>query len=406
MELPESLRSFRHRNFALFFFGQFISRIGMWMQRTAVIWVVYSTTHNAFMIGVVSFAEQFPSFLFSVSGGIIADKYNRYKVIMLTQMLSAVQAILLTVFTFTGHYNIWIILLLSAFLGIVNSYDVPVRQSMVNDIIEDKYDLPNGIALNSSLNTLARLVGPALSGFVLAAYGAAFSFLFNAISFIAVIFAIAAMRLPKEDISKANTSAGSNFKAAVYYLKENKALVTVILIAALSSFFVLSYITLIPVYAKDIFKGSATTYSWLNSALGAGAVIGSFTRASLGKETNFRRLLLTNTFLMGISLSLFAYSHNLYFSLFLSVLSGYCSIGQTSIVMMIVQTETDKAFRGRIVSLIVMAVFGMLPLGSLVVGYTTSFTGPSLTLLIQGIAAIMISIIFYKNLNKDCVKIN
>ena len=172
MNIQYTFRALKSRNFALFFFGQFVSRVGMWMQRTAVIWVVYSITHSAFMIGVATFAEQFPSFVFSVRGGLIADRYNRYKVLMLTQTLSALQAIALTVFTFSGNYNIAIILGLSAFLGIVNAYDVPVRQSMINEIIGKKEDLANGIALNATLNMLARLVGPALAGVVLVKYGA------------------------------------------------------------------------------------------------------------------------------------------------------------------------------------------------------------------------------------------
>ena len=171
MNIQNTFRALKSRNFALFFFGQFVSRVGMWMQRTAVIWVIYSITHSAFMIGVATFAEQFPSFLFSVRGGIIADRYNRYKVLMATQTLSALQAVLLTVFTFSGNYSVALILGLSVFLGLVNAYDVPVRQSMINEIIDNKEDLPNAIALNATLNMLARLVGPALAGFVLVKYG-------------------------------------------------------------------------------------------------------------------------------------------------------------------------------------------------------------------------------------------
>jgi MFS family permease len=398
MQLSKGFRSLRHRNFALFFFGQFISRVGMWMQRTAVIWVVYSITHSAFMIGVATFAEQFPSFVFSVRGGIIADLRNRYKVLMLTQVLSALQAVLLTVFAFMGNFNINLILALSVFLGIVNAYDVPVRQSMVNEIIEDREDLANGIALNASLNTLARLLGPALSGFILASYGASFCFLANAVSFVAVILAIAAMRLPQKGIAGQATKSKGNFKAGIAYLKEHKPIATVILISALSSFFVMSYITLLPVYAKDIFKGDARTYGWLNSALGVGAIAGSFYQAVMPTETNFRKVLLANTFLVGISLLLFAYTTNLYLALLFAALGGFSSIGQSSIVVTIVQTETDAAFRGRVVSFVVMAMFGMLPLGSLLVGYLAPIAGAPLTLLIQGVIAIIIGILFYNNL--------
>jgi len=399
MQISEVFRSLRSRNFALFFSGQLISRIGMWMQRTAVIWVVYTITHSVFMIGVATFAEQFPSFIFSVRGGIIADKYNRYKVLMLTQTLSAVQAVLLTVFTFSGNYNIPLILGLSVFLGIVNAYDVPVRQSMINEIVENKDDLANAIALNSSLNTLARLIGPALSGFVLAKYGADYCFLANAISFIAVIAAIAAMRFPGNTFVVRKTKSKGQFKEAIAYLKENKPIATVIWIAALSSFFVMSYITLLPVYAKDIFKGNAATYGWLNSAIGVGAFAGSFYLAALSNEANFRKVLLLNTFLLGVSLLLFAYSGNLFLSLVFSVIGGFSSICQMAVIITIVQRETDNQFRGRIISFIAMAMFGMLPLGSLLVGYLAPIAGAPLTSFVQGIIEVIIGIIFYKNLN-------
>jgi MFS family permease len=370
----------------------------MWMQRTAVIWVVYTITHSAFMIGVATFAEQFPSFLFSIRGGIIADKYDRYKVILLTQSLSALQAVLLTLFAFSGNYQVWMILSLSVFLGIVNAYDVPVRQSMVNDIVENRDDLSNAVALNSSLNTLARLIGPAIAGFVLAHYSASFCFLANAVSFIAVIVSILAMRYPETSRSERIQQSRGNFRATISYLKENKPIATVIWIAGLSSFFVLSYITLLPVYAKDIFKGDATTYGWLNSSLGVGAIAGSFYLAVLQKEANFRKILLLNTFLTGISLFLFAYSHHFYLSLVFSAVSGFGSVCQTSVIMTIIQSETAAAFRGRVVSLLVMAMFGMLPLGSLLVGYLAPLIGEPHTLFIQGAIALLIGAIFYKNL--------
>ena len=404
MQLSKAFRSLQNRNYALFFWGQLVSRVGMWMQRTAVIWVVYTITHSAFMIGVATFAEQFPSFLFSIRGGIIADKYNRYKVILITQALSALQAVLLTVFAFSGNFNISVILLLSVFLGIVNAYDVPVRQSMINEIVEDKEDLPNAVALNSSLNTLARLAGPALSGFVLAAYGASFCFLANAISFITVIGAIIAMRLPQTKPVKAAQKAKGSLREAIDYLKLNRPIAVVIGISALSNFFVLSYVTLLPVYAKDVFQGNAATYGWLNSAVGIGAVGGTFYLALLGKNANFRKIVLVATFLTGVSLLLFAQSHYLYLSFSFAALGGLGSICQSSVVITIVQSETDAAFRGRIVSFIAMAIFGMLPLGSLLVGYLAPHIGASSTLFSQGIIAILISLTFYKTLNTPSLK--
>ncbi|CAM4249375.1 Transmembrane secretion effector [Pedobacter westerhofensis] len=398
MQLSQAFRLLKSRNFALFYWGQLLSRLGTWIQRTAVIWIVYSVTHSVFMVGVTTFAEQFPSFLFSIRGGIIADKYNRYTIIFITQILSAVQAIILTIYTFSGNFNMVVILALSVFLGIVNAYDVPVRQSMINDMIGNKDDLPNAVALNSSLNTLARLAGPALSGILLASYGAAFCFLSNAVSFLAVIAAIAAMKMPKNVPVLLKTKTSGKLKEAIDYLKSNPPIAVIIWISCLSNFFVLSYVTLLPVYAKDIFKGDATTYGWLNSSAGIGALIGALWLAMLGKQSDFRKIMWISILLTGISLLLFAYCHNLYLSLFFSALCGLGAIVQSSMMVTIVQSETDSLFRGRVVSFIAMSIFGMLPLGSLLVGYLAPHAGASFTLFAEGIIAIIISGLFYQRL--------
>lgn len=396
MRFSEAFRSLRHRNFALFFFGQFISRVGMWMQRTAVIWVVYSLTHSAFMIGVATFVEQFPSFLFSIRGGIIADQYNRYRVLMATQILSALQAVLLTVFAFTNHADITVILGLSVMLGIVNAYDVPVRQSMINEIIEDKDDLANGVALNSSLNTLARLIGPALSGFVLAAIGASYCFLINAISFVAVIGAIAAMRFPKHAFTVSVSHTKGKFKEGLHYLKSQRAIKMVLIMLALSNLMVLPFATLLPVYAKDVFNGNASTFGWLNSAMGLGAFIGAFSLASLNKNVNFKRRLLLNTFILGFALLPFAFVTNAYISILLLVIIGYASVNQNSISITIIQIQTEKAFRGRVMSLLAMAIFGMLPLGSLLIGRISEGITASHTILGEAFIGIAIGVLFWR----------
>lgn len=405
MQFSEVFRSLKHRNFALFFFGQFISRVGMWMQRTAVIWYVYSITHSAFMIGVVTFAEQFPSFLFSISGGIIADKYNRYKVLMLTQFLSALQAVLLTVFAFINHADIDLILILSVFLGIVNAYDVPVRQAMINDIIEDKDDLPNGVALNSSLNTFARLIGPALSGYVLAVFGTSYCFLVNAISFIAVIGAIMAMRIPPHLFAVRKSGRKSNFKEGIYYLRTQRTITMVIIMIALSNLLVLPFITLLPVYAKDIFNGNAATFGWLNAAMGLGAFIGAFHLAMLRISADFRKSLLLNSLILGLSLIFLAFVGNLYVSILLLIINGYASISQTSISMTIIQTQTDKEFRGRVMSIMAMAIFGMLPLGSLLIGKVSQMIGVSNTIFCEAIIGVAIAVFFSRLSAKTKIKI-
>src|ERR1700741_2761991 len=190
-------RAFQNRNYTLFFSGQSVSQIGTWMQRTGVSWVVYSMTHSTFMLGLTIFASQFPSFLFSLLGGIASDRYNRYKILLFTQTASLIQAVLLATLVLTNHITVFGLLTLSIILGIINAFDMPARQPMVHELVTDKADLPNALALNSSLVNLARLVGPALSGIVLVKFGAGICFLLNAVSFVAVITSLLLMKLPK-----------------------------------------------------------------------------------------------------------------------------------------------------------------------------------------------------------------
>lgn len=400
MRVSDIFRSLNNRNFSLFFYGQLISRIGMWMQRTAIIWLVYSITHSAFMIGVTTFAEQFPSFLFSVRGGIIADRYNRYKVILLTQSLSALQAVLLTILSFSGNKSVYLIFALSVFLGIVNAYDVPVRQSMINSIVTNREDLPNAIALNSSLNTFARLIGPALSGLIWAAWGADYCFLFNAISFIAVIGAILAMHFPKHTFTVSHSVEKKGFKDVIYYLRKNKSLSLVLTLAALSSFLVLPFATLLPVYAKDIFHGDAALYGWLNAMIGIGAIIGAIHLASFKNTDAFKKLLVLNTFLLVLGLLMFAFVSNQYMAFLLLIVLGYASICQSSICFTVIQTQTENAYRGRVISFMSMAIFGMLPLGSLLIGYISQHIGVTHTILSEAIASLLLAVLFYLSTQK------
>lgn len=372
----------------------------MWMQRTAIIWLVYSITHSAFMIGVTTFAEQFPSFLFSVRGGIIADRYNRYKVILLTQSLSALQAVLLTILSFSGNKSVYLIFTLSVFLGIVNAYDVPVRQSMINSIVTNRDDLPNAIALNSSLNTFARLIGPALSGFIWATWGADYCFLFNAISFIAVIGAILAMHFPKHTFTVSHSVEKKGFKDVIYYLRKNKSLSMVLTLAALSNFLVLPFATLLPVYAKEIFHGDAALYGWLNAMIGVGAIIGAIHLASFKNTDAFKKLLLLNTFLLVLGLLMFAFVSNEYLAFLLLIVLGYASICQSSICFTVIQTQTENAYRGRVISFMSMAIFGMLPLGSLLVGYISQYIGVTHTILSEAIASLLLAVLFYLSTQK------
>lgn len=373
----------------------------MWMQRTAVVWVIYSMTHSAFMIGLTMFAEQFPSFLFSLLGGVNADRYNRYKILLVTQSASMMQAIFLTLLIFANHYTVLEILALSVMLGIINAYDVPARQPLVHEMVNDKEDVPNAIALNATLTNLALLIGPALSGIILQKYGAGVCFLLNAVSFIAVIGCLLLMKLTPYHPPDVKKKIRSELMDGFTYLKNTPSIGRIILMLLLLSFFVLPFNTLLPVYAKVIFKGDAATYGYITSFIGLGAIVSAFFLASLKRGTNLKKVLLINIIIFGAGLIIFSHLSNFPLAMIFIIVCGFGMMSQTTISFTIIQVDSDIKMRGRVMSFVAMAYFGMLPIGSLLIGAISQHIGAPLTILSQGIIAIIIAGIFYNFLSSD-----
>lgn len=383
------------RNYRLYFYGQSVSLIGTWMQRTAVSWVVYTMTHSPFMLGLALFASQFPSFLLSVFGGVVSDRYNRYRVLLGTQIASLVQAILLAVLILSGHYVVWEILVLSVLLGCINAFDVPARQALVYEMVNDKEDLPNALALNSSMVNLARLAGPAISGIVLQQWGAAVCFFLNAVSFVAVITSLLLMRLPAYVPGLRDKKPLADLREGFIYLKNTPSIARPLLMLCGMSLLVIPYATLLPVYAKVIFKGDASTFGYINSFIGLGAVSGALFLAHRGARLNLRKVLWVNTMLFGLGLALF--SHTTYFPLAMLfvAIAGFGMMAQTTVTNTILQTTVAPAMRGRVISYFAMSLFGMQPLGSLLIGTVSQYIGAPDTLLAEGLIAFLIVVIFW-----------
>ena len=399
-----TFKAFRSRNYSLFFSGQSISLIGTWMQRTAVYWLIYAQTHSSFMLGVAVFALQFPAFLFSPLGGVVTDRYNRYRVMLAAQLAALIQATLLFVLVMFTRYTIWEIIALSVLLGIINAFDAPARHSMVNDMVDKTEDLPNAIALNSSMANLARLIGPAISGIVLEKLGAGMSFLINALSFIAVIVSLLLMRFPKFIQQPHSKKVMLEIKEGWKYLKVTPSLGYIIFYTAIVSLLVLPFATLLPVYAKDIFKGGASIFGYLNSAIGLGAIGGAFFLASIKSSSDFKKILFSNLLIFGGALVLFSYMTNLPAGLLFVMLAGFGMMAQTTLSTTIIQTNVSGEMRGRIISFFIMAYSGMLPLGGLFVGTVSQYIGAPNTVLAEGIAAIIIAVAFLPFLRKDLLK--
>ncbi len=391
-------RALRSRNFVFYFIGRAVSQFGTWMQRTAVIWVIYTITHSAFWIGVTIFAEQFPSFLFSFWGGVAADRYDRFKVIQITQVTSIIQSVLLALLVLTGHSAVWSILALSLVLGIVNAFDIPARQSLFNEIIADPADLSNALSLSTATASLAQLLGPALSGIILAAWGAATCFFINAASFVGVMVSLMLMDRPSYHPKEAKKKVTRDFIDGFSYIWKTRSIGLIILMLAIVSLLVLPYNTVLPVFAKVIFKGGAKTFGYITSFISVGAVTGTIFLASRGPGTHMRRILFYSTIIMGIGMIFFSQVKIFPMAMLFAALTGFGSIAQFTVCNIVVQSESAPQMRGRAIGILLMAIFGMMPLGSVIVGAISERIGAPDTVLGEGVLAIIIAMVFVKYL--------
>jgi MFS family permease len=371
------------------------------MQRTAVYWLVYDLSKSPFILGVAVFCAQFPSFLFSILGGVVADRYNRYRVMIASQVLSLIQALILTLLIYNGNYEVWHILILSVLLGTINAFDVPARQALIYDIVGNKEHLPNAIALNSTMVNVARLIGPAVSGIVLEKLGAELCFLTNALSFVIVITSLLLMKLPAFVPRERIKSISVDLSEGLRYLRNTPKIRNVMLMLACVSLFSLPFVTLLPVYARDIFIGNASTFGLLNSFVGLGAVTCALFLASMTSGTNLKKVLFRCTILFGIGLMAFAYVTSLSLGLACIAIAGFGMMAQTTISNTLIQTTVAPAMRGRVISYYAMAFFGMQPLGGLLVGAASHQIGAPLTIFIQGTATLVIAFAFFPFLRRD-----
>ncbi len=385
-----TFNAFKSRNYRLFFAGQSVSLIGTWMQKTAVSWVMYSLTHSKFMLGLTLFATMFPSFLFSFLGGVAADRYNRYKLLLATQVASLIQALLLTLLIFFNHYAVWEILVLSVLLGVINAFDVPARQSLVYEMVDDKKYLPNALALNSSMVNLSRLIGPGIAGIAIEKFGDTVCFGLNTLSFLAVIISLLMMKLPKHEPQVHNKNAFAELKEGLVYIKNTPSIAFVIVMLALISLFVLPFATLIPVYAKDIFHGTASTFGVIDSVIGLGALSGAIFLASLKPGANLKKILIINTFVFGTGLVLFSHATNYFLALAFITIGAFGMMSQVTISNTILQTTVAPNMRGRVISFYAMAFFGMQPIGGLLVGSVSQWIDVQNTVLVEGIITLLI----------------
>jgi MFS family permease len=380
--------------------GQSISLVGTWMQYIAMSWLVYRMTNSALMLGVVGFSSQIPSFILAPFTGVLADRHNRHKILVVTQTLAMLQAFILALLTLTGHIAVWHIIVLGIFLGCINSLDIPARHSFILEMVEEKENLGNAIALNSMMFNMARLIGPSIAGVLIAITGEGMCFLINAISYIAVIASLLAMKMPARDNKKRETDYNifKDLREGFNYAFGFVPIKAILFLLGIISLMGMSYAVLMPVFAKDILHGGPHTLGFLMGAVGIGSLAGTIYLASKKNIITLGRMLPVAAGIFGLSIMIFSFSHNLVFSLALLFFSGFGIMVQMAASNTILQTIVDDDKRGRIMSFYTMAFMGMAPFGSLFSGMLASRIGVSNTLIISGSCCILAAVIFAFNL--------
>ncbi|MCL5071092.1 MAG: MFS transporter [Actinobacteria bacterium] len=392
------LRSLRYRNYRLFFSGQLVSLVGTWMQQIAMSWLVYHLTGSAFMLGLITFFSQIPCFLVSPFAGVFTDRWNKHKALVITQILSMIQAFIIAILTLTGVVQVWHIILLSLVLGFINAFDMPIRQAFVIEMIEDRKDLGNAIALNSSMVNGARLFGPAVAGLLVAAVGEGMCFLINAISFIAVIIALLFMRIKKVNIKVESKNIFSDLKEGFKYSFGFAPIRDVLILLAVISLVGMPYTVLMPVFAKDILKSGSDVLGFLMAATGVGALIGGIVLANKKSATGFGKIMALSTAIFGVTLVVFSLSKILWFSMVILLFVGFGMIMLIASANTFLQTITDDEMRGRVMSYFTMAFIGISPFGSLISGGVADAIGAPYTVLISGVIVIVCAIVFFMRL--------
>ncbi|MGB2624844.1 MAG: MFS transporter [Candidatus Acidiferrum sp.] len=381
-------RALRHRNFKLFFVGQSISLVGTWMTRIATAWLVYKLTRSPLLLGVVGFAGQIPTFLIAPFAGVWVDRLDRQKVLVVTQALAMLQSLALAVLTLSGRITIHEIIWLSAFQGAINAFDMPGRQAFLVQMVEDKQDLGNAIALNSSMVNLARLVGPSLAGAVIALFGTGYCFLIDGLSYLAVITSLLMMRLSPFSSPRGIAPMFQQLKEGWEYVSKSTPIRTILLLFGVISLMGWPFTVLMPVFAIKILHGGPHTYGFLMGAVGVGALISAYSLALRPNVRGLTKMIPISSGLFGAGLIFFGISHLVWLSLLLLSICGFGMMQQMAASNTIIQTIVEEDKRGRVMSYYTAAFVGMAPFGSLLAGTLAGAIGATKTVIVSGVCCL------------------
>ena len=377
-------RALRHRNFRLFFGGQTISLVGTWMTRVATGWLVYRLTGSALLLGTVSFAGQIPTFLLAPFAGVWVDRLDRRQVLVWTQALSMVQSLTLAALTLSGHITIPRLLALSVMQGCINAFDMPGRQSFMVKMVDDRRDLQNAIAINSSMVNMARLIGPSLAGMLIAVSSEGWCFLVDGISYIAVIASLLAMRLHAPVVKRAAASALSELKTGWTYVTGFLPIRTILLLFAVISLMGMPFVVLMPIFAARVLHGGPHTLGFLTGSMGLGALISALSLAARKNVRGLVRIIPVSAGVFGLGLIGFGLSHSFWLSMLMLMVAGMGMMQGMAASNTVIQTLVSDDKRGRVMSYYTMAFMGMAPFGSLLAGTMADAIGAPVTVIANG----------------------
>jgi MFS family permease len=388
----------RHRNFRLFFGGQTISLVGTWMTRIATAWLVYRLTGSALLLGMVGFVGQIPTFLLTPFAGVIVDRADRRQVLVWTQALAMVQSLALAVLTLTHRITIGEVLGLSAFQGLINAFDMPGRQAFMVQMVEDRSDLSNAIAINSSMVNVARLVGPSLAGLVIAASSEGWCFLIDGVSYIAVILSLLMMRVHVAEVRRAAAGMLHQLHEGWSYVSSFTPVRTILLLFGLVSLMGMPYMVLMPIFAAKVLHGGAHTLGFLMGAAGAGALVSAFSLVLRRSVRGLTRMIPISAVVFGSGLVAFGFSRWMWLSMVLMVFVGFGMLQGMTASNTIIQTLVPEDKRGRVMSYYTAAFVGMAPWGSLLAGSMAHWIGAPRTVMFTGSCCIAGGIWFWTRL--------
>jgi Arabinose efflux permease len=395
---PRLLIPFSSRNYRLYFSGQLISLLGTWMTQTATVWLVYELSGSPFWLGLVALLGQAPAILLTPVGGVWVDRVNRMRLLIGTQVFSMVQSLLLAGFTLSGHINIWILTVLAMFQGLINAVDLPTRQSLAVALAEKREHLPAVIGMNSSMFNLARLVGPAIGGILIASFGAGWCFLIDGLSYVAVLAALFAMRLQVPPPGQRSGSVWHEMRTGWTHAWGFRPIRALILLTGGMGFFGLSFAVLVPVYAQSVFGGDARTLGWLMSSSAVGSVLAALYLAGRKSIRGIGRAIVSGATVAGIALLIFAFSRTLWLSMLCLVGSGFGGILVMASNNTLVQNLVDEDKRGRVMSIYSVAFLGGMPLGALLTGSLADWLGTTTATCFNALSCLVIAAIFLRSL--------